>query len=132
MNARVFLLFLVTALFMGIWTGDQNSMQAALARREQARAMRIAQADTGVRSDSGASSTADSNPPKSVDEVPLPTGIPAGRYQAVSQTGLVRILEVPADVRSGSTAIREFYISDDESGIRWYLVRIQTAQSQVK
>lgn len=132
MNARVFLLVLVTGLFMAIWNGDQNAMQAAVARREQARAMRIALAETGVRSDSGAMTSVAADIPKTSGDVPLPVGIPAGQYQAVSQTGLIRLIDVPTLVESESKAVREFYISDDSSGVRWYLVRIQPIQTHVK
>lgn len=132
MNARVFLLVLVTGLFMAIWNGDQNAMQAALARREQARALRIALAETSVRSDSGVLAAVAAEPLTGADEVPLPAGIHAGTYQAVSQTGVVRMVEVPTDDRSNATATREFYISDDAEGVRWYFVRIQPSQSQVK
>ncbi len=72
MNARVFLLVLVTGLFMAIWNGDQNAMQAALARREQARALRIALAETSVRSDFRSSGGRRCEPLTGADEVPLP------------------------------------------------------------
>ncbi len=35
MNARVFLVVLMSAMFMGVWTSDQNAMNEAIARRNR-------------------------------------------------------------------------------------------------
>jgi hypothetical protein len=51
MNARVFLLVLVTGSFMAIWNSDEKAMQAALARRQQAMNHQIAQTDVACESD---------------------------------------------------------------------------------
>lgn len=51
MNARVFLLVLVTGSFMAIWNSDEKAMQAALARRQQAMNHQIAQTDIACESD---------------------------------------------------------------------------------
>ena len=37
MNARVFLLILVTSVFMAVWDSDQKAMNAALARKSRLR-----------------------------------------------------------------------------------------------
>lgn len=51
MNARVFLLVLVTGSFMAIWNSDEKAMQAALARRQQAMNHQIAQTEVACKLD---------------------------------------------------------------------------------
>ncbi|MBL8816760.1 MAG: hypothetical protein JNL58_12070 [Planctomyces sp.] len=139
MNARVFLLVLVTGFFMAAWNSDQNAMQAALARRDQARATRVAMLEATSRADSSSASIhdADSNPNAEAasdspsDEsiqhgIPLPSGIVPGHYQAVNQAGVIQKIEVHKTESSQQAGPRDFYISDDAAGNRWYLVRIQT------
>ena len=140
MNARVFLLVLVSALFMGAWNGDQKTMEAAIARRDKLREEAWAAAKQDIGEDLQKSTVAVAvpvshrQPAKSpegaaLDEreamnVPVPKGIGAGRYRAVSQSGATYEINVRHRTES-AIASRDFYMVDAENGDRWYLIRIQ-------
>ena len=134
MNARVLLLVLVTALFMAAWDGDKDAMEAAIARRTQQSHSAVA----GLRKDpnhrhlaSGhVTSVALAQPVPVVaassdvtKSVPMPEGIAAGEYQAVSQSGQTQRISVSAE-KAKSRTVRDFYMSDAADGSRWYFVRI--------
>lgn len=139
MNARVFLLVLMTGLFMALWNGDQAAIEAALARRAQAQALQLAAANaSGSSAPAAAAQTSESTAPVTAQSasrggtaatVPLPAGMPAGEYQAVSQTGqTIRVSVERSATHSGEASVRrDLYISDAPDGTRWYLVRIQSA-----
>jgi hypothetical protein len=157
MNAQVLLLTIVTGLFMAAWDGDQAAMKSAVARRAQQHGVPIAgihnklssqNADenrmhsgisSGIevqyhqhirRSLANSSTRAQNSRAISVEhQIPLPEGIPAGEYHAVSQTGQSLRIHVqpqshPVSARVG--VARELYISDTTEGTRWFLVRIQS------
>lgn len=134
MNARVFLLILVTAFFMAAWNGDEAAMQAAIARRADRQAQAIAAASAPPVEPQTAPVTAAAQPLTTVSvksgedvvevaaaSVPLPKGIAPGTYQAVNQAGTSIRLDV--DEPSESPA-RDFYMVDAEDGDRWYLIRV--------
>ncbi|MEZ6061829.1 MAG: hypothetical protein R3C19_15895 [Planctomycetaceae bacterium] len=133
MNARVFLLVLVTGLFMSAWNGDQAAMQAALASRDRAR-VNVVASDRSEESQTSAYTTTKlmpkSEPASSADlrdehqrlPFPLPAGISAGRYQAVSDRGSSQLVVIPAGETQG-TVERDLYITDAADGSRWYLIR---------
>jgi len=141
MNARVFLLILVTAAFLAAWDGDQAAMQAALARRSQFNAQRIAAAaqvddtpmqtvsvsNTQIKTDATpavpvAATIATNGQIISADDVPLPPGITAGTFHAVNQSGQAITLEV---TESSDAPNRDFYMADAKNGDRWYLIRVK-------
>ena len=135
MNVRVLPVIALTALFMVAWSGDRNAMQAAVAKRDAIQSVLLAEAYgrksvsleeahhvAAVVGQSTASSTVSLTTTQ--EEVPLPSGIVAGDYQAVNQSGKsIRIRVAAAD--AGTQSERDFYISDSANGDRWYLVRIQ-------
>ena len=141
MNARVFLLVLVSALFMGAWNGDQKTIEAAIARREKLReeawaaaanapsvdepqkskitvAMQVSHRDQARPLEDTGMNKAE------LTAVPLPSGIAAGRYRAVSQSGVTREVNVDKKVSKASPD-RDFYMVDATGGNRWYLIRIR-------
>lgn len=123
MNARVLLLMLVTGLFMAAWNGDQAAMQTALAAREQQRASKTASLKTPLRPISRTVHVQEPTPtPPTVSEVPLPTGIASGAYQAVHQSGRTCRVDVPG--KNHTSPARELYTVDTENGERWFLIRI--------
>ena len=136
MNARVFLLVLVSALFMGAWNGDQKTMQAAIARREQLREEAWAEVmQTRVTQESRsvipvAMTVAQKIEPEveakpdDASDVPLPSGIAPGQYRAVSQSGDTKEITVSSNAGEGNVG-RDFYMVDAQDGDRWYLIRIQ-------
>mgnify|MGYP001158671883 CR=1 FL=1 len=131
MNARVFLLLLVTGLFMAAWNGDQAAKHEFLAQRAIQRTA-IAAADAGVITDTGWATTVKlARPmPKAVASSQhlvnhfQPEGMAAGRYRAVSESGVTFELTVDNDT---TAAARDFYMADSPQGIRWYFVRVNTA-----
>lgn len=151
MNARVFLLVLVTGLFMAAWDGDQAAMEAAIVRRdtrianariallqEQTGEVRTASIDqahtlTTPQHSLTVSPVSDSaGTPASVvvdgeqeqSAVPLPTSIAAGDYQAINQsTGESRRICIE-DSDASNQSQRDFYTVDGDAGERWYLIRI--------
>ncbi len=142
MNARVFLLVLMTGMFMALWNSDQAAMQAALARRAQASASAIASRNSGVqpvlsgRSDAmrtvaQAHELADAAESAVSAVVPLPVDLPVGDYQAVSQTGQTVRISIDANSQNSGHAvqIRDMYLSETPGGVRWYIVRVNSQQS---
>ena len=119
---------------MAAWTGDQKEIQQAYARREAARATMLAsrrEPESSVLRAASATGdavqpTAQSSDASLPDSVPLPPGIAPGRYRVVSEAG--ETLEVSiGDTRDGqcdSLVTRDFYVTDDPTGNRWYLIRI--------
>ncbi len=135
MNARVFLLLLVTGLFMAAWNGDQAAKHEFLAQRAIQRTT-IATADSGgdvgTITDTGSETTVQLAGP-APEAVSLsrhvvthfrPDGMAAGRYRAVSESGVTFELTVDNDT---TVAARDFYMADSPQGIRWYFVRVDTA-----
>ena len=135
MNARVFLLLLVTGLFMAAWNGDQAAKHEFLTQRAIQRAA-IAAADhggsAGTITNSGSETTVQlAGPmPKAVLSSHhvvthfQPDGMAAGRYRAVSESGVT--FELTVDNHT-TAAARAFYVADSPQGIRWYFVRVDTA-----
>ncbi len=135
MNARVFLLALVTGLFMAAWNGDQAAMEAAVARRDESRASGVARmlSEPGLpyRATTLQTGSAAVRPGHSGSAVArsertlpfaLPAGISAGTYQAVSDHGRTRELVVDAAQATGSVD-RDLFITDAADGSRWFLIR---------
>lgn len=140
MNARVFLLILVTAFFMAAWNGDQSAMQAAVVRRVERQRLAIAalevqeatsDSEIAIRAQQPLKTASVKTQPGQVVQtvsaitlqkaVPLPKAITAGTYQAVNQTGT----SIRVDVDNGSDTVpRDFYMVDAENGDRWYLIRV--------
>ncbi|GAB5444242.1 MAG: hypothetical protein Fues2KO_45910 [Fuerstiella sp.] len=146
MNGRVLLLVMVTGLFMAAWDGDQEAMQAALARREAAQHTQIAnvpqpeplRVTTVSHSAKPASAAAVVDQPRPAEptnaaattatvrivDVPLPAAIAAGSYQAVNQSGRTIRVEISEAGATSNTA-QDLYTVDGNDGSRWYLVRLQ-------
>jgi len=135
MNARVFLLLLVTGLFMAAWNGDQAAKHEFLAQRAiQRAAIAAAESDggAGTLTDTGSESTVQLAGPMPMDAPSShhvvahfrPDGMAAGRYRAVSESGVTFELTVDNDT---TAAARAFYVADSPQGIRWYFVRVDTA-----
>lgn len=131
MNARVFLLLLVTGLFMAAWNSDQAAEQQFLAERAQERAA-MAVVNAAPHSTNNLSTT-QTRVPQLTSHVPAtpqvvsqfrPDGMAEGVYRAVSESGVTFELTV-----SGSTgaAARDFYMADSPDGQRWYFIRVQEA-----
>ncbi len=130
MNARVFLLLLVTGLFMVAWNGDQAAKHQFLAQRAQQQAILAASSsvidgNVAAQRESAATAQHTSHVMATLgDEADhfRPNGMTDGRYRAVSESGAT--LELTVDSHA-VVADREFYIADSPGGIRWYFVRIE-------
>jgi len=135
MNARVFLLVVVTGLFMAAWNGDQVAEQQFLAQRTRERsAMALATSTPSAKRLPIAIPTMVQQPvatPRravataaavaTAESRFLPAGIANGTYRAVSHTG--ETFEVT--IRDAETATtRELYVSDSPTGGRWYFVHV--------
>lgn len=133
MNARVFLLLIVTGLFMAAWNSDQAAEQQFLAQRAQKRAaMAVVESDRhGMSTPSVGQNSHHAQLTAHIPESHTavcrfqPDGMAAGVYRAVSETGVTFELTVTA---AASQTPREFYVADSPDGRRWYFVRIQTAE----
>ena len=135
MNARVLLLMLVTAVFMAAWDGDQDAMQAAVARRSQQNHQPVAASESTESQRRSLTheltrpvlQTVSTSLERSAvgtlnsEDVPLPDEIASGTYQAVNQAGISVRLEVS---KPQHTQPRDFYLVDAKNGERWYLIRI--------
>jgi len=129
MNARVFLIVVLTGLFMAAWNGDQAAKQQFLAQRAELRAARaVAQANehSPVVS-SEAISVSIANPDKTAPTRPVvsqfrPDGMAAGSYRAVNEHGVT--FELTVDNKADAVS-RDFYVADAPNGVRWYFVRVQ-------
>lgn len=133
MNARVFLLLLVTGLFMAAWNGDQAAKQQFLAQRAQQRAALALVQSGSHRTVTPATTTSlpetqlvshAPQPPQIVTHF-RPDGMAAGVYRAVSETGVTFELTI---ANSSSVAARDFYVADSPEGHRWYFVRVKTTR----
>lgn len=132
MNARIFLIAVLTGLFMAAWNSDQAAEQQFLAQRaEQRAAMAVAQFDDdspAVSSEVIPVSVADSysvTPTQSVESPFRPDGMAAGSYRAVNELGATFEFTVAPEFES---AARDFYVADAPDGVRWYFVRVQAAE----
>lgn len=131
MNARVFLLVVVTGLFMAAWNSDQEAKHQFLAQRAQLRAAAaLAHSDDAVRNiDSGHIHAVIRQEPVvaparlAVSQF-RPDGLAAGSYRAVGENGVTFELTVES---SASATEREFYVADSPAGVRWYFIRLQTS-----
>jgi len=131
MNARVFLLVVVTGLFMAAWNSDQEAEQQFLAQRAQLRAAAtLAQADNAMPGiDSSHVQTVIRHPATVTPVRPVvsqfrPDGLAAGSYRAVGENGVTFELTVES---SANATKREFYVADSPAGVRWYFIRLQTS-----
>ncbi len=132
MNARVFLIAVLTGLFMAAWNSDQTAEQQFLAQRaEQRAAMAVAQFDNdspAVSSEVIPVSAADphsATPTQSVESPFRPHGMAAGSYRAVNEHGDTFEFTVAPEFESTA---RDFYVADAPDGVRWYFVRMQSAE----
>jgi hypothetical protein len=130
MNARVFLIVVLTGLFMAAWNSDQTAEQQFLAQRAEMRAaMAVAQyhdQSTAVSSEVMPASVANSHsvpPAGSMESTFRPEEMAAGSYRAVNEHGVT--YEFTVQPESAGSA-RDFYVADDPNGVRWYYVRIQS------
>jgi hypothetical protein len=125
----------VTGLFMAAWNGDQAAKHEFLAQRAIQRTAIAAadpDGDAGAITDTGWATTVQvAGPmPKAVpssDHVVnhfRPDGMAAGRYRAVSESGVTFELTVDNNT---TAAARDFYMADSPQGTRWYFVRVDTA-----
>lgn len=139
MNVRVLLPVLMTGLFMALWNGDQAAMEAALARRAQAQATMMVnttpsdtvrpverRADAGLPVSLQKSSVRNTEITPVADFVPLPSGLPAGDYQAVSQSGQMMRLSIQSDPqnRQSASSAKDCYSTESPDGTRWFFVRV--------
>lgn len=146
MNGRVLLLVMVTGLFMAAWDGDQEAMQAALARREAAQQtqiadvpqqepLRVTTVSHSAKPVPAADAVEEARPAEPsvpaatiatvrIVDVPLPAAIAAGSYQAVNQSGRTIRVEISEAGATSNTA-QDLYTVDGSDGSRWYLVRLQ-------
>ena len=138
MYARVFLLLLVTGLFMAAWNTDQTAEQEFLAWQ----AWRQSEtADAGERTELGVRGARRSSRdprlivhlPSTVEPVSQAVSqfrpkMASGNYRAISETGVTFELTVGS---SSNGVPRDFYIADSPDGIRWYFVRIQSANQDL-
>lgn len=131
MNARVFLLVVVTGLFMAAWNDDQAARQQFLAQRARLRAAQtVAAADTAASQvqqqrtslQTSVHSVVAAQTTRPVVSQFRADGMAPGSYRAVSEHGVT--FEVTID-NAAVVNRREFYVADDPQGVRWYFVRIQ-------
>lgn len=127
MNARVFLLVLVTGLFMAAWNGDQAAKQEFLAQRARQRAasaLAATESDRAVEAGTEVQLTGHTPAPSVTRQVVSqfrPDGMASGTYRAVSQTGTT--FELTVDNNDAATA-RDFYVADSPAGTRWYFILV--------
>ncbi len=139
MNARVFLLVLMTGLFMALWNGDQAAMEAALARRSQAQQHMLSESKVVP----AVQSVAKCQPANTAvvaqtavrvvqsEYVPLPQDLPPGEYQAVSQSGKTLRVSVHENSNGNDSSCNDkiddqsdIFVSECANGTRWFFVRI--------
>jgi|GEM_PF-4762296 len=132
MNARVFLVVVLTGLFMTAWNADQAAEQQFLAQRAELRAaMAVAHTnehESTISADAVAVSVHNSDTlrrEQTTDSCFRPNEMAVGSYRAVSEHG--ETLEFTVDEQSDS-AVRDFYIADSPEGVRWYFVRLQSGE----
>ena len=131
MNARVFLIVVLTGLFMAAWNGDQAAKQQFLVQRDELRAaVAIAQENErtpAISNDAlpvSISHTHTVTPARPVVSQFRPDGMATGFYRAVNEHGVT--FELTVDNQSDA-AQRDFYVADAPNGVRWYFVRVQSA-----
>ncbi|MFN8705734.1 MAG: hypothetical protein ACK526_21040 [Planctomyces sp.] len=154
MNAQVLLLAMITGLFVTVWDGDQAAMNKSLAMKRSQQSMlskksaaspshnlsgplQAAKEQGLIREKiesrkirASESMVSEQVLQARLRSIPLPEGIPAGEYQAVSQSGeTIRIVVNPQQEKSEKTSHRDLYISDSKSGIRWFLVRLPDSET---
>jgi hypothetical protein len=146
MNARVFLLVLVTAAFMAIWDADRPAeLRQVVAQSTDATATPLSGIDD-IRVPAAAATAKGSQsgklvfvPPISANEeklVPLPMGLPTGTWQAFNHDGdTIRITierSMPSR-RSGSNVTRTTETAANScvitgtNGVRWCFVKEKDA-----
>ncbi len=117
MNARVFLLALVTAAFMAIWDADRpSSVAAELSRAPQ---------DNTAASDS-ATATSDAL-------IPLPMNLQPGTWHAISRNGDTLRITIERHIRLSNSAStdavpsegpeKNFCVITAPDGLRWCFIK---------
>lgn len=144
MNLRLSIVILAASLFMAIWNADQRAIQKhAVAARGRQSAAAVAAANPGVSSAiltpvllpnavppsvnaTSHPATPEGTPLPPVDSViPLPTGLAAGTWTAVSEDGSRTVITVHQTPATGN-AEQHFCIVTGEHGRRWCFVRTST------
>ena len=134
MNARVFLLILVTGLFMAAWNGDQAAMSEALARRQQAAGPPAADAGSsrtlhvqhpGAHLAGHSRTSAPSAPAGAAIPAFRPAGMAAGRYRVLNELGDTMEIRVE---EATNYPPRDYYVGDSPDGLRWHFIRLRDAE----
>ena len=120
MNAHTMMLALVVGIFMSIWSNDTPEARARVAQRRGSVSLATHHAQPAPAIAAVSSSEAKTSVPV------WPAEITPGMYRAVSHAGDVCLVDVPGDSAPGPVVARDFYVSDDEAGERWYFIRIGT------
>ena len=137
MNARVFLVILLSAIFMAVWDTDQKAMDAALAKKQQSsdRPVQVAVTKHQPR--------LNTIPPASmcvaaakgtVDAVesfiPLPRSLANGTWQAIAESGEVYSITIDRTAAARTSPViadesieNSFAIFTAPKGDRWCFVR---------
>jgi hypothetical protein len=137
MNARVFLVVLLTAIFMAVWDADQKAMEAALARKQHSRDLAVQVAVTrnqprrdnaGIRPERIPAAEVKADPISPV--IPLPRNLADGTWQAISESGAVYSITIDRAAAPGPAADiadvsfeESFAIFTPANGDRWCFVR---------
>lgn len=150
MNARVFLLMLVTAAFMGIWDADRpaetlvrvsrsNHPPAASAVMKSSRITSF-QLDMSTTNSSSVHGTVVTRSPASETLIPMPKGLQSGTWHAFNHEGdTMRITiernsaeshSVFSDEQSSSVSSNEACVITGMDGVRWCFVKEQSTTTR--
>ena len=146
MNARVFVLLLVSAAFMAVWNDDQTHSTQILLSKDRVRANALTMVPARQEAASGASSEetvtdtletiASDTPKTSVQPViPLPVNLQPGTWHAISHDGDTFRITIErtngehdsANSKSEGSAVTEskFCIITGPGNVRWCFIKQQ-------
>jgi hypothetical protein len=129
MVTRVSLLLVVTGLFAGMWSADSPDLRSPaerqMARRESTPQLLLQVAKSSPQAVRTVSQSDE------LPSIPLPTGIEAGTYLVVDQTGATQRLTIEARSTTGSTnlvAVDQYTVRQGEQ--RWHFIRLDAVSDR--
>jgi hypothetical protein len=141
MNARVFLVVLLTATFMAVWDADQKAMNAALARKQQSsdRLNHVAVTRNQPRLDKVKNlpdrrfAVGAKGHDTSDCFIPVPRNLATGTWNAIAESGEIYTITIGRTSAAGFSSVAAdesleecFTLSNSACGDRWCFVRSHT------
>jgi hypothetical protein len=139
MNARVFLVVLLTAVFMAVWDADQKAMNAALSKKQQSSVRPNQVVVIKQRSELRTIQPQSPQLPEAevqadtIDTfIPLPRRLANGMWKAIAESGDTYCITIDRSGTGSSPVIADespedsFAIFTSASGDRWCFVRSRT------